>query len=134
MEAFWADAENLFETARQAAQSGSPDCDLAILIGPQGEIRMLEAAGWALPALVACHGARTVYRVTRERGCVRLEGRCGPQTCLLRSESSAETARQLLAGGLPPESAPDWSPSSRALLPESCPVRLPREETWTAWA
>jgi hypothetical protein len=95
--AFWEDAEGIFETARGAAQSGSPDCDLAILIGPQGEIHMLEAAGWALAGLLAEHGAKTAYRVTRERGQVWLEGRSGGDTCLLRSESPAAAARHLLA-------------------------------------
>ena len=97
MRAFWTDAEGIFETARDASLSGSPDCDLAILIGAQGEIHMLEAAGWALEGLVAEHGAKTVYRVTRERGHVWLEGRSGGDTCLLRSESPAVAARHLLA-------------------------------------
>jgi len=57
---------------------------------------MLDAAGWALPSLLAQHGAETAYRVTREGGRVRLEGRRGSQTCLLRSESAAATARHLL--------------------------------------
>jgi len=77
--------------------SGSPDCDLAILIGPQGQIHMLDAAGWALSGLLIEHGAKTAYRVTRERGQVWLEGKSGGHTCLLRSESPATTARHLLA-------------------------------------
>ncbi|MGA3041842.1 MAG: hypothetical protein ABSF54_13730 [Bryobacteraceae bacterium] len=101
MGAFWADAENLFETARLADQSGAADCDWAILIGAQGEIRMLDAAGWALPSLLAHHGAETAYRVTRQGGRVCLEGRHRSQTCLLQSESPAATARCLLGGGHP---------------------------------
>ena len=97
MEAFWADAESIFETARQAALAGAPDCDWAILIGPQGGLHLLDAAGWALPGLEAQHGAQRVYRVTREGGSVRLEGRSGSETCQLASSSPARTARQLLA-------------------------------------
>ena len=100
MGAFWADAESIFETARLASESGSTDCDLAILIGPRGGIHVLDASGWALPCLLAEHGAQTAYRVTRERGSVRLEGRSGPTACLLRTESPAQTARHLL--GIPP--------------------------------
>jgi hypothetical protein len=100
--AFWTDAENIFETARQAAQCGAPDCDLAILIGAQGGVRMLEAAGWASASLLAEHGAKTIYRITRQCGSVRLEGRSGAETCLFGSESPAETARRLLAGAIPP--------------------------------
>lgn len=58
---------------------------------------MLEATGWALGGLLAEHGAQAVYRVRRERGQVWLEGRSGTQSCLLRSESPAVVARQLLA-------------------------------------
>ena len=105
MGAFWADAENLFETASLASHSGSPDCDWAILIGPQGDIRMLDAAGWALPSLLAHHGAETAYRVTREGGRVSLEGRRRSQTCLLQSESPAAIASQLLGCRVPPAAA-----------------------------
>lgn len=130
--AFLADAENIFETARQASQTGSPDCDWAILIGPQGDIRMVEAAGWALPSLLVHHGAQTAYRVSREGGQVKLEGRHGSQTCLLRSESPAATARQLLGFGLPPVRA-GWNQSGPALLAEVAPAPPPKE-AWTTLA
>jgi len=130
--AFWADAENIFETARQASQSGSPDCDWAILIGPQGDIRMLEAGGWALPSLLAQHGAATAYRITRERGRVCLEGRRGSQTCLLRSESPAATARHLLACHSASAGA-TWNAPHPALLPEAAPAP-PAKEIWKMFA
>jgi hypothetical protein len=118
MRAFWADAEGIFETARDACQSGSPDCDLAILIGPQGEIHMLEAAGWALAGLLAEHGAKTAYRVTRERGQVWLEGKSGGDTCLLRSESPAAAARHLLAFHTSTALAPAFRSPRTELLTE----------------
>jgi hypothetical protein len=76
---------------------------------------MLDADGWALPSLLAQYGSETAYRVTRNGGCVCLEGRRGSQTCLLRSESPAATARQLLACHLPPA----WSQPSPALLTQA---------------
>ena len=106
MRAFWADAEGIFETAQGASSAGSPDCELAILIGPQGEIRMLDGSGWALGGLLAEHGAKTAYRVTRERGRVWLEGKSGGDTCLLQSESPAVAARNLLPFTTPPALAP----------------------------
>ena len=118
MRAFWEDAEGIFETAQGASRAGSPDCDLAILIGPQGEIHMLEAAGWALAGLVAEHGAKTAYRVTRERGQVWLEGRSGGDTCLLRSESPAAAARHLLAFPASPALAPAFQRPRPELLTE----------------
>ncbi len=112
MGAFWTDAASLLETAGRASQSGSPDCDWAILIGPDGGIHVLEAAGWTLSGLLAQHGARTVYRVTRQCGSVRLEGRSGADACLLRSESPAAAARCLLyaAPCAPPQPAAGWPP------------------------
>jgi hypothetical protein len=94
---FWSDAQSIFETASHAARAGSQDCDLAILIGARGDIQMLEGAGWALPGLLAEHGAHTVYHVTRQSGRVRLEGRSGSHSCLLETESAAAAARHLLA-------------------------------------
>lgn len=126
MGAFWADAEGIFETARQASGPGAEDCDWAILIGRQGDIQMLDATGWALPSLLAHHGAQTAYRVTREGGRVSLEGRRGSETCLLRSESPAATARHLLGRHLPL----DWILPSPALLAGPIP---PAKEVWKTW-
>jgi len=100
---FWENAESIFETARQASQNGSPDCDLAILIGARGRIQVTEAGGWSLHALLAHHGAQTVYRITRQDGCVRLDGRSGSTTCMLRSEPLEDAAHWLLNVGSPLE-------------------------------
>jgi hypothetical protein len=61
----------------------------------------MDASGWALPSLQAHLGARAVYRVTRNSGQVRVEGRSGGRSCLLESERAAVTARHLL-NALPP--------------------------------
>jgi len=95
---FWADAASIFETALTAGQTGAPDCDWAILVEPQGGIHVLEATGWAWAGLAAEHNSKTVYRITRERGGVRLEGRCGSETCRIESESAGQVAHRLLAG------------------------------------
>ena len=92
---------------------------------------MLDAAGWALPSLLAQHGAETAYRITREGGRVCLEGRRGFQTCLLRSESPAAAARHLLASHGLPSTA--WCPPRPALLAEAAPAP-PAEETCRMFA
>ena len=79
---------------------------------------MLEAAGWALAGLLAEHGAKTAYRVTRERGHVWLEGKSGGDTCLLRSESPAVAARHLLAFHASPVLAPAFQRPRPELLTE----------------
>lgn len=137
MGAFWTDAESIFETAQQSSLAGSPDCDLAILIGPEGGIHMLEASGWALSTLLAHHGAQTAYRVTREYGGVRVEGRSGGQTCVLRSEAPADTARRLLSGPFAYDPAGVAALPRRAWLsagPRFPAVESSQVETWTTSA
>jgi hypothetical protein len=90
---------------------------------------MLEAEGWALPSLVAHQGAQTAYRVTRDGGRVRLEGRHGCETCLLRSESPATTARHLF-DFLPPAT---WNLPGPALLAEATST-YPTKEIWKMFA
>jgi hypothetical protein len=141
MEAFWADAESIFETARAGYEGDSPDCDWAFVIGQQGHIHILEASGWALGALTSQYGTGTVYHLTRQRGNVRVEGRRGAERCLLETESPSRAARQLLApacAGLAVS-----SPPIPAALPatirslDRLPLALPSpllEEPWTIFA
>ncbi len=117
--------KRIFETAQgRIPVFGSPDCDLAILIGPQGEIRMLDAAGWALSGLLAEHGAKTAYRVTRERGQVWLEGRSGGDTL--------PAAQRIPGCGRPP---PAGIPrrrfaGARAGVPTATPGAASSEGSW----
>ena len=77
---------------------------------------MLEAAGWALAGLVAEHGAKTAYRVTRERGQVWLEGRSGRRHLPAAKRISGCGRRHLLAS--PPALAPAFQLSRPQLLTE----------------
>jgi hypothetical protein len=99
---FLDDAENLFEAAAGAGKGGeSNPTDLAITVSPTGAIQITEAWGWAMHALQAHAGARTVYRVSRNSAGIRVEGRNGSQSCLLESESPAVTAYRLLNAASP---------------------------------
>lgn len=97
MSRFLEDAESLFEAA---AGAGDP-ADVAIAVGPGGAIRITDASGWNLAALEAESGARSVYRISRGSGGLRVEGRSGSRTCLLRAEPPAATARRLLNAAPP---------------------------------
>jgi hypothetical protein len=89
-------AGRIYETATSTA-AGSDE--LAILIGPNGEIRMVAASDWPLDSLQREHGAREAYCVRRNGGEVSVEGRSLHATCLLRSHSAAQAARRLLGTG-----------------------------------
>jgi hypothetical protein len=83
---------------------------------------MMDASGWSLGGLAAEHGTQTIYRVTRDSGSVRLEGRHGSQTCLLRIESPAAAARHLLAAA--PAASSMWNSGYLALAgPSDAPAK-----------
>jgi len=60
--------------------------DLVILVDRQGGIRMLDPAGWSLPALKAHYGAASLYKVERRGQAVRVEGWESDQRCLLQRD------------------------------------------------
>ena len=82
------DAAQILDAA-QAAPVARQDCDLAILVGPRGSIRVVEAEGWTTDSMRTHYGADAAYRVTRRSGKVRVEGRSFGLKCLLESEAGA---------------------------------------------
>src|SRR5262249_52298161 len=80
--AFLKQAEEIFATAGAAGAEGT---ELAVLVDHAGCIQVLAAGGWSAEALRVDRGARTVYRISRSAGRVRLEGRTAEQRCLLES-------------------------------------------------
>lgn len=82
MSAFLKHAEEIFEAARCGGQD---DCEIAILVGREGQIHMLPGSGWELETLRLYHGAKAAYRVTRGGAGVRLEARSAGETCLLQA-------------------------------------------------
>jgi hypothetical protein len=75
------------EEILNVAVAGTGDAgDLAIVIDRQGGMRMLEPAGWSLPAMCAEFGAAAAYRVERRGRTVRVEGWGGGDRCLLQRE------------------------------------------------
>ena len=82
MSAFLQQAEDILDVAIAGNRYGAGD--VAILIGRQGGMRMLDPAGWSLPALSAEFGASAVYKVERRGGAVRVEGWSGGQRCLIQ--------------------------------------------------
>ena len=93
---FLENAERIFETA--ASAQGELECsDLAIVIGQDGNIRMLMGSDWPLDSLQAHHGAMAAYRVSRSGSQVRVEGKSPTGSCVLQSEPVSSVARRLLA-------------------------------------
>jgi hypothetical protein len=81
-------AENLYAVAEAAAGPGAGAQELAILVRADGGLHVLQAEGWSLSRIAEHHGVRTAYRVSRKGAAVRVEGRTGTQSCLLRGEAA----------------------------------------------
>jgi hypothetical protein len=92
VDALLKDAEEMFT----AAWNGGEDCEMAILVSPQGAIHMLPCSGWGLEPLRIHHGASTAYRIRRSGGTVSLEARSGSESCTLRAERPAAAVRPML--------------------------------------
>jgi hypothetical protein len=81
-------AEEILDTAMAGSH------DLGIIIGRQGDLRMVDPAGWSLPAMRSEFGAVAVYKVERHGRTVRVEGWDGDRSCRLeRTLSPALPAR-----------------------------------------
>ncbi|MBI1788306.1 MAG: hypothetical protein HYR60_12250 [Acidobacteria bacterium] len=80
------------ERIREIASAGDDPADVAILIGPDGAIRLVYDTDWRLESLAAHHGATTCYRVRRADGRVQVEGRCGSQILGLPSRRAAKAS------------------------------------------
>jgi len=78
---FLRNAHEIFATARESAE----DCRMAILVEPDGAIRMCPSAGWDLESLRRHHGAAMAYEITRSASQVRVEARSGRERCTLET-------------------------------------------------
>jgi len=70
----------ILETALAAAED---DCCLLLVLGPAGEIRVIDGAGWSWEGLRSEYGPVAAYRVRRDSGRVVVEGMQGRERCRL---------------------------------------------------
>ena len=69
----------------EAAIAGPAGSEMTVLIGHDGAIQLCADSDWPLESLARERGARSAYRVSSNRGGVRVEGREGLRTCVLES-------------------------------------------------
>jgi hypothetical protein len=82
-------AQELLETAL----SGPATAQMTVLIGHDGGIQMFADSDWPLESLAREKCARSAYRVTSNRGVVRVEGLEDSRTCILESRRPAPVTR-----------------------------------------
>jgi hypothetical protein len=89
-------AQEILATAESASAKGETCSPMTILIGQDGAIRLLVDSDWPLDSLALHHGARSAFRVSADRGSLKVEGREGARACVLESSSPARIARLML--------------------------------------
>lgn len=94
-------AVSLLDSAESALRAGYAPSDMAILISPEGGIRMVTGSDWTLDALQSHHGAQTAYRVSQHDRKVLVEGKDGSRTCRFESQATPLHSRLLLSA-VPP--------------------------------
>jgi hypothetical protein len=107
VDAFLERAEDILDVAVAGRST-----DLVIVVDRQGAIRMLDPAGWSLPALEAHYGAASLYKVERREQTVRVEGWERGQRCLLQRDCRVRQLSDLPGFSTLPAATP-----SAALLP-----------------
>lgn len=100
MRAFLQQAEDILDVAASGEANSQ---DVVIVVDRQGGMRMLDPAGWSLPALCAEFGGTAVYRVEKRRETVRVEGWNGVQRCLIQRDLSVPKLFQLPGMGVIPQ-------------------------------
>lgn len=91
-------AREILETAENAMMAGQTPCELAILLGVGGGIRIVADSDWPLESLQREHGAQSAYRVSSTSDRVRVDGREGPRTCHFETTTPAQVAHLMLNG------------------------------------
>jgi hypothetical protein len=81
--------ENARRLAEVAQSREAGESVWTCMIGPEGGIEMIASADEPLDAMMLTRGARAVWRVRRERGVVRVEGRMGRVRCLIEQPLKA---------------------------------------------
>lgn len=96
MDAFFENAQKIFDVARSEAASPNRDennNDFALLIRPDGGLHFVMESPFSLEAAAIHAGAQTAYRVSRSREGIRVHGHSGGRDCVLQEQNPA---RQLL--------------------------------------
>ena len=100
MTPFLSRAEDILEIAT----AGSSDLsDVLMVLDRQGGFRMIEPAGWSLPAVAVEFGAEVVYKMERRGSSVRVEGWNGSERCLLQNRTTGDRACSLPGAPIPPQ-------------------------------
>jgi hypothetical protein len=84
-------AEDILNTAIHAREGG----DVVIILDRRGGMRVMEAAGWSLPALSAEFGASAAFKIRKHQGIASVEGWNGMERCLLQQETPTTAYGQL---------------------------------------
>src|SRR5437764_5718528 len=94
MDAFFRNAQEIFEVARSGASGDSSD--FALLIGLDGGLHLIMDSPVSLEAAAAHGGARTAYHVSKSAGGVRVTGQTAGRSCVLEQSGRSAAAFRML--------------------------------------
>lgn len=107
-----------------AAGTGS---GAAIVLGRDGAFRMLDPAGWSLPALKEEFGAKAVFKLERRSGRIRIEASDGDNRCLLERSAPASGDQAETAGTIRLQGRGSGALELAAIHPHECAARVRAE-------
>jgi hypothetical protein len=94
---FLHDAGGILETA-VSGENNSP-CEIAILVGENGGLRIVDAEGWNIAALQQAYSASKAFTVRRTLSSVTVEARNGADQIALRRNLGKDALSAF--GGIP---------------------------------
>jgi hypothetical protein len=94
VDAFFRNAQEIFDVARAGASERSSD--FALLIRPDGGLHLIMDSPVSLEAAAVHGGARTAYFVSRSGGGVRVTGQAPGRSCVLEEGGRSSAAFRLL--------------------------------------
>ncbi len=97
MSPFLHDAGGILETA--ASDENNSPCEIAILVGESGCLRIVDAEGWNIAALQQAYSASKAFTVRRTLSSVTVEARNGPDQIALRRNLGKDSLSAF--GGIP---------------------------------
>ena len=94
MDAFFENAQKIFDVARAAESEGTTD--FALMIRPDGGLHLVMDLPLSPEAAAVHGGARTVYHVQRLQGGVRVTGQMPGRSCVLEEGGNSAKRFPLL--------------------------------------
>lgn len=97
MDTLQSTARRLLEAMQSGAEAGMAVNDWVVFVGPEGGYQLIAGYEGSLDSLAWEHGAKRMWRLTRQDSELLVDGKQGLQSCQLRSPAPRRSVRELVA-------------------------------------